>query len=113
MEVDELFTNLTRFELRLPERRQFLDNNDLFGSFGNFFRERPFFSRRIGLTRDVNNNLIQNNIIAGAKLSGKLNEDWRIGILNIQNEADEVNEIASNNNAMISLQKIRNAFKFK
>ena len=107
VEVDELFTNLTRFELRLPERRQFfIDNNDLFGSFGNFFREaRPFFSRRIGLARDVNNNLIQNNIIAGARLSGKLNEDWRIGILNIQNEADEVNEIASNNNSMISLQK--------
>ena len=107
VEVDEIFTNLTRFELRLPERRQFfIDNNDLFGSFGNFFREaRPFFSRRIGLARDADDNLIQNDIIAGARLSGKLNEDWRLGILNIQTAADQANEIASNNNSMIALQK--------
>ena len=107
VEVDEIFTNLTRFEIRLPERRQFfIDNSDLFGSFGNFFREaRPFFSRRIGLALDANDNLIQNDIIAGARLSGKLNEDWRLGILNIQTAADEANEIASNNNTMIALQK--------
>ena len=60
VEVDEIFTNLTRFELRLPERRQFfIDNSDLFSSFGNFFRRRPFFSRRIGLARDANNNSVK------------------------------------------------------
>ena len=107
VEVDNIFTNLTRFELRLPERRQFfIDNSDLFGSFGNFFNEaRPFFSRRIGLARDIDDNLIQNDIIAGARLSGKLNEDWRLGVLNIQTAADEANEIASNNNTMIAIQK--------
>lgn len=107
VEVDDIFTNLTRFELRLPERRQFfIDNSDLFGSFGNFFNEaRPFFSRRIGLARDIDDNLIQNDIIAGARLSGKLNEDWRLGVLNIQTAADEANEIASNNNTMIAIQK--------
>ena len=107
VEVDDIFTNLTRFELRLPERRQFfIDNSDLFGSFGNFFDEaRPFFSRRIGLARDINNNLIQNDIITGVRMSGKLNEDWRLGILNIQTAADESNEVASNNNSMITLQK--------
>lgn len=107
VEVDELFTNLTRFELRLPERRQFfIDNSDLFGSFGNYFREaRPFFSRRIGLARDAEGNLIQNDIIGGVRLSGKLNEDWRLGVLNIQTAADEANEIASNNNTMIALQR--------
>lgn len=107
IEVDDIFTNLTRFELRLPERRQFfIDNSDLFGSFGNFFNEaRPFFSRRIGLARDVDGNLIQNDIIAGARLSGKLNEDWRLGVLNIQTAADKGNEIASNNNSMIALQR--------
>ena len=32
VEVDNFITNLTRFEISLPERRQFfLDNNDLFG----------------------------------------------------------------------------------
>ncbi|MCW5518905.1 carbohydrate binding family 9 domain-containing protein [Aureitalea sp. L0-47] len=107
VEVDDIFTNLTRFELRLPERRQFfIDNGDLFGSFGNFFGEaRPFFSRRIGLARDVDDDLIQNDIIAGARLSGKLNENWRLGVLNIQTAADRANEIASNNNSMIALQK--------
>ncbi len=107
VEVDDIFTNLTRFELRLPERRQFfIDNSDLFGSFGNFFNEaRPFFSRRIGLARDTANNLIQNRIIGGARLSGKLNENWRLGFLNIQTAADTPNEIASNNNMMLALQR--------
>lgn len=107
VEVDDIFTNLTRFELLLPERRQFfIDNSDLFASFGNYFREaRPFFSRRIGLARDTSGNLIQNRIIGGARLSGKLNENWRLGVLNIQTAADEVNEIASNNNMMVALQR--------
>jgi len=107
VEVDDIFTNLTRFELLLPERRQFfIDNGDLFASFGNYFREaRPFFSRRIGLARDTADNLVQNRIIAGARLSGKLNENWRLGLLNIQTAADENNEIASNNNMMFALQR--------
>ncbi len=107
VEVDAIFTNLTRFELRLPERRQFfIDNSDLFASFGNFFNEaRPFFSRRIGLARDTSDNLIQNSIIGGARLSGKLNQDWRLGLLNIQTGKDTPNEIPSNNNMMFALQR--------
>ncbi|MGB5667604.1 MAG: DUF5916 domain-containing protein [Maribacter sp.] len=107
VEVDDIFTNLTRFELRLPEKRQFfIDNSDLFESFGNTFNEaKPFFSRRIGLARDANDNLIQNEIIGGVRLSGKLNNDWRLGVLNIQTAKDEANEIASNNNMMLSLQR--------
>ncbi|MCX2719767.1 DUF5916 domain-containing protein [Lentiprolixibacter aurantiacus] len=107
VEVDDIFTNLTRFELRLPEKRQFfIDNSDLFESFGNTFNEaRPFFSRRIGLARDTLGNLIQNDIIGGVRLSGKLNKDWRLGVLNIQTEKDAANEIASNNNMMLALQR--------
>lgn len=107
VEVDDIFTNLTRFELLLPEKRQFfLDNSDLFASFGNSFREaKPFFSRRVGLARDTSGNLIQNNIVAGARLSGKLNEDWRLGVLNIQTAEDRRNEIGSFNNTMIALQR--------
>ena len=107
VEVDDIFTNLTRFELRLPERRQFfIDNNDLFDNFGNSFNEaRPFFSRRIGLARDTSGNLIQNQILAGARLSGKLNDDWRIGVLNIQTAEDQSNEIPSNNNMMLAVQR--------
>ncbi|GLU45257.1 hypothetical protein Musp01_28810 [Muricauda sp. NBRC 101325] len=107
VEVDDIFTNLTRFELRLPEKRQFfIDNSDLFENFGNTFNEaRPFFSRRIGLARDTLGNLIQNDIIGGVRLSGKLNKDWRLGVLNIQTAKDEDNRIASNNNMMLALQR--------
>ena len=107
VEVDAIFTNLTRFEVRLPERRQFfIDNGDLFASFGNTFNEaRPFFSRRIGLARDTADNLIQNRILAGARLSGKLDENWRLGVLNIQTASDRINGITSTNNAMLALQR--------
>ncbi|UZR96829.1 DUF5916 domain-containing protein [Chondrinema litorale] len=107
VEVDEIFTNLTRFEIQLPERRQFfIDNSDLFGLYGSIYNDAsPFFSRRIGLARDTTGNLIQNRIIGGARLSGKLNQNWRLGFLNIQTDEDIENEIASNNNMMLAIQR--------
>lgn len=107
VEVDDIFTNLTRFEIQLPEKRQFfIDNSDLFSSFGNTFNEaKPFFSRRIGLATDAEDNTIENPILAGVRLSGKLNEDWRLGFLNIQTAEDIENEIPSNNNMMFVLQR--------
>lgn len=85
VEVDQQQTNLSRFELFFPERRQFfIENSDLFGNFG-FPSTRPFFSRRIGITRNPNTGVAtQVPILAGARLSGKLNEDWRIGLMNMQ-----------------------------
>lgn len=85
VEVDRQVTNLDRFELFFPERRQFfLENADLFSSFG-LTRVNPFFSRRIGITRDTaTGQNIQNRIIYGARLSGKLNERLRVGLLNMQ-----------------------------
>lgn len=74
VEVDQQITNLSRFELFFPEKRQFfLENSDLFANFGDR-NTRPFFSRRIGL---------ESPIIAGARLSGKINKDWRIGIMDM------------------------------
>lgn len=107
VEVDDIFTNLTRFEIQLPEKRQFfIDNSDLFDSFGNTFNEaKPFFSRRIGLATDKEGNSIENQILAGVRLSGKLNKDWRLGFLNIQTAEDVPNEIPSNNNMMFVLQR--------
>ncbi len=106
VEVDDIFTNLTRFEIGLPERRQFfIDNGDLFGSFGGSRDANPFFSRRIGIARDTADNSIENKIIGGVRLSGKLDENWRIGFFNIQTDEDLENEIASNNNMMFALQK--------
>ncbi len=106
VEVDDIITNLTRFEISLPEKRQFfIDNRDLFGNFGGLREAIPFFSRRIGIARDSNGNTIQNNIIGGVRLSGKLDENWRLGVLSIQNQEDQANAISSNNNAMIALQR--------
>ncbi|MEX0291455.1 MAG: DUF5916 domain-containing protein [Flavobacteriaceae bacterium] len=106
VEVDDIFTNLTRFEISLPERRQFfIDNNDLFGSFGGGRDANPFFSRRIGIARDTADNSIENRILGGIRLSGKLDEDWRLGLLSIQTDEDLPNQIASNNNSMLVLQK--------
>ncbi len=84
VEVDRQVTNLDRFEIFFPERRQFfLENADLFGRFGTQ-RVNPFFSRRIGVSQDtVTGNNIQNTIYGGARLSGKLNERLRIGLLNM------------------------------
>ncbi len=80
VEVDRQVTNLSRFELFFPERRQFfIENSDLFANLG-FRGVRPFFSRRIGL---------ESPIYAGARLSGKINRDWRIGMMDIHTgEAD-------------------------
>lgn len=106
VEVDDIFTNLTRFEISLPERRQFfVDNNDLFGGFGGGRDANPFFSRRIGIAKDTADNSIENRILGGVRLSGKLNENWRLGLLSIQTDEDIENEIASNNNTMLVLQK--------
>ncbi len=81
VEVDRQVTNLSRFNLFFPERRQFfIENSDLFANFG-FSRIRPFFSRRIGLASGQ-----AVPILAGARLSGKLNNKWRIGLLNMQTE---------------------------
>lgn len=72
VEVDKQVTNLSRYELFFPERRQFfLENGDLFANFG-YDDIRPFFSRRIGLGVPIK---------YGARLSGKLNKDWRIGAM--------------------------------
>ena len=87
VEVDRQVANLSRFQLFFPERRQFfLENRDLFSMFG-FPNTRPFFSRQIGL---ADTSLLQNQryapvpILYGARLSGKLNDNWRIGLLNMQ-----------------------------
>lgn len=83
VEVDEQVTNLDRFELFFPEKRQFyLENSDLFASLGTE-TVRPFFSRRIGLDSPVR---------AGARLSGKMGNKWRIGVMDIQTGSkDSVN----------------------
>jgi len=106
VEVDDQVINLTRFEVSLPEKRQFfIDNSDLFSSFGGGRDANPFFSRRIGIARDTADNSIENKILAGARISGKLTNDMRLGFFSIQTEEDVANEIPSNNNTMLAMQQ--------
>lgn len=96
VDVDKQVTNLSRFELFFPEKRQFfLENNDLFANFG-YANIRPFFSRRIGLGVPIN---------FGARLSGKLSKDWRLGLMDVQTGAVEEKGLPAQNFAVVSLQR--------
>jgi hypothetical protein len=106
VEVDEQVTNLDRFEIFFPERRQFfLENGDLFADFGAE-GIRPFFSRRIGVARDENTGQnVQNRILYGARLSGKLNDNWRLGVMNMQTAAEADRGITGKNFSVAAVQK--------
>lgn len=85
VDVDVQQTNLTRFNLNFPERRPFfLENNDLFTSFG-VPPAQPIFTRRMGLDQDN----MPVPILFGARLSGNLGERLRVGLLNLQTKAEE------------------------
>ncbi|MCU0326977.1 MAG: carbohydrate binding family 9 domain-containing protein, partial [Spirosomaceae bacterium] len=95
VEVDQQVTNLDRFELLFPERRQFfLENGDLFTNFG-YNTIRPFFSRRVGLNSPIK---------FGARLSGKLNKDWRIGFMNMQTGKNDAG-LPAQNYSVVALQR--------
>jgi hypothetical protein len=79
VEVDELQTNLDRFNLFFPEKRPFfLENAGLF-SVGNSGEVELFFSRRIGI--GPRGEVVP--ILAGGRLSGKIGGTG-IGVLNMQ-----------------------------
>ena len=105
-EVDQQVTNLDRFEIFFPERRQFfLENADLFASFGSG-RARPFFSRRIGIAQDTATGTnIQNPLYFGARASGKINNDWRLGAMTVQTAEEKAISLSSLNYAVASVQR--------
>ena len=97
VDVDQQVTNLDRYELFFPEKRQFfLENGDLFANFG-YSSIRPFFSRRIGLGGVP--------IRFGARLSGKLNKDWRVGVMDLQTGAVDEQGLPSQNFSVFALQR--------
>lgn len=102
VEVDRQVVNLTRFSLFFPERRNFfIENSDLFSAFG-FSTIRPFFSRRIGLD---NGKIIP--ILGGLRLSGKINKNWRIGLMNLQTKSfeDLTTKLDPQNYTVLALQR--------
>ena len=96
VDVDKQVTNLDRFELFFPEKRQFfLENADHFANFG-YTTIRPFFSRRIGLDAPIR---------AGARLSGKLNKDWRIGLMDMETGKVNATGLPAQNFGVLALQR--------
>ena len=124
VEADRQVINLTRFDLNFPEQRQFfLENSDLFSGFGSYVINpflppqgnlggtgnqimSPFFSRQIGIAKDSTTGLaVQNRILYGARLSGKIDDNWRIGLLNAQTADDEFKGISGANFTVASIQR--------
>jgi Domain of unknown function (DUF5916)/Carbohydrate family 9 binding domain-like len=96
VDVDQQVTNLSRYELFFPEKRQFfLENGDQFSNFG-LPTIRPFFSRRIGLNAHIN---------FGARLSGKLDKNWRLGVMDMETGAVDSTGLPAQNFAVIALQR--------
>ena len=90
VDVDQQVTNLSRFSIFFPERRNFfLENGDIFSNFGSW-QIQPFFSRRIGLNEGE-----QIPILYGARLTGNLNKNLRVGLMNVQTR--ESGEFSPNN----------------
>lgn len=96
VEVDEQIIDLDRFELFFPERRQFfLENEDLFANFGNR-NIRPFFSRRVGLDAPI---------LFGGRLSGQVNQNWRLGLMNMQTERVNEADLPAQNFSVLALKR--------
>ncbi len=104
-EADQQVTNLDRFEIFFPERRQFfLENADLFSDYG-VNDTRPFFSRRIGIAQDSSTGTtVQNHLYGGVRLSGNINNKWRVGFMSMQAAKDESIALPSINYAVASVQ---------
>jgi hypothetical protein len=67
---------------------------------------RPFFSRRIGVVRDSSTGQnLQNRICFGARLSGKLNNNLRLGLLTMQGGKDGRLKLPSTNYSVLTLQQ--------
>ncbi len=101
VEADEQITNVSRFNIRLPERRVFfLENKDLFEDFSSS-RVRPFFSRQIGLDSDRR----PIPILYGLRLNGNLNKQLRVGLLNVQTSIAQ-EQVGQNYTAAVFHQRV-------
>ncbi|WP_108808811.1 DUF5916 domain-containing protein [Aquimarina spinulae] len=100
IDVDRQVTNLSRFSVFFPERRNFfLENSDLFTGLG-VSGVNPFYSRRIGVDSEIS---------FGLKLSGNIAKKTRLGILNVATKAKDDNP-AQNYGALVVQQQLSKSF---
>lgn len=97
VEADQEEINLDRFDLYLPEKRDFfLEGSGLY-QFGTGRRLSLFYSRRIGIEKGQ-----RARILGGGKLSGKVGHTT-IGFLNLTSEA--IAGVPQTNFTVIRLQR--------
>jgi hypothetical protein len=105
VEVDQQVINLSRFEVLLPERRQFfLENSDLNDQAG-FPDSRLFFSRRIGIARDTAGFYHRIPIAYGARISGSITRKWRTNIQFLRTKETMALGLPAQNYAVATLQR--------
>ena len=98
VDVDQQVTNLSRFSLFFPERRNFfLENGDVFSNFGSRMIQ-PFFSRTIGLANGQ-----QVPIRYGARLTGNVTQNTRIGVMNVQ--TGDFEDLSPNNYSVVAVHQ--------
>ncbi|MEO1515491.1 MAG: DUF5916 domain-containing protein [Bacteroidota bacterium] len=101
IDVDQQVTNLTRFNIVFPERRNFfVENSDMFTTLGLAGNINPFYSRFIGASQDI---------LLGLKLSGNVSPNTRIGLLNVQSEKGN-GEAAQNYTVAVAKQQWNKIF---
>jgi hypothetical protein len=124
VEADRQQVNLSRFDITLPEQRQFfMENSDLFTGFGSYNTNpflppgtnvvavgnqvfTPFFSRKIGIALDSTTGTnVQTPIVFGARLSGKIDDNWRIGLMNTLTGSDATKGIKRTNFTVAALSR--------
>jgi hypothetical protein len=98
VEVDDQQINLTRFNLRFPEKRPFFQENSGLFHIGKGNELDLFFSRRIGL--DENGEIVP--IRGGGRLSGKV-QGYNVGILNMQ--TDDIRSTPANNFSVVRVSR--------
>ncbi|MFC1539099.1 DUF5916 domain-containing protein [Candidatus Latescibacterota bacterium] len=97
IEADQTMINLTRFNIRYPEKRGFfLEGAEIF-NFSSIYTT-PFNSREIGITPDR----YPVPILAGSKLTGKAG-DYSLGLLVMQTDNDDV--YPSTNYSVVRIKK--------
>ena len=101
VDVDQQVTNLSRFNIVFPERRNFfVENSDMFTTLGLASNINPFYSRFIGASQEI---------LLGLKLSGNVSPNTRIGLLNVQSKQGDT-ETAQNYTVAVAKQQFNKNF---
>lgn len=85
VEADDRQINLSRFNIFIPEKRDFFIENSALFAFGLTQEAEVFFSRRIGLAADSSGQSFTVPIFAGGKMTGKIGR-FDVGLLNVQTQ---------------------------